>query len=326
MKFLYFTDSHIRGTAPKSRKDDFFQTVLNKTREIFRIAKERDVDYMLHGGDLFDRPDISIAVVGEFAKVLMEMPCPLYIVSGNHDIYGHNPKTLSRTMLGFLSNLGFLELLNDKTTILSKGDTKVQITCAPYQFDMDKDPENKPYIVKSVDESCDFAIHICHGFLIDQPMHHGIPHTLISDIIDTKADITLSGHLHHGFKTQYINGKYFINPGAIVRISNSLREIKRRPKVLLLECNKGADIVIEEIYLKSAKPADEVLDRTEIEQHQFKKSKLHDFKEIVDSSGDFHKTDVFALLNEISDHENVPENVKEEAFQRITEVQMKREY
>lgn len=325
MKLLYFTDTHIRGSAPKSRKDNFLETVLRKTEEVFQIAEKKDVDFILHGGDLFDRPDVSIAVVGEFAKVLRDMPRPMYIVSGNHDIFGHNPQTLPRTMLGFLNNLGFLHLLNDRTTILEKGDTRVQVTCAPYRYDMDRDPENAPYIVKEVDKSCDFAIHICHGFLVDKPVHPEIPHTLIGDITDTKADITLAGHLHHGFKTQKIDGKYFINPGALVRISNSLVEMKRMPKVIYIELEKGRDILIEEIYLKSARPAEEVLDRSEIEQHQFKKSKLHEFKEIIDSRGDFNKTDVFALLEEISKHENVPEKVKEEAFNRITQVQMKRE-
>ena len=325
MKFIYFTDSHIRGTAPKSRKDDFLQSVLNKFQEVFTTARDLNVDYILHGGDLFDRPDVSIAVMSEFAKILKEIPCPLYIVSGNHDIYGHNPKTLSRTMLGFLDNLGFLKLLNDRITILKKDDTTVQLTCAPYEYDMDRDPTHQVYLVDEVEPECDFSIHICHGFLTDKPVNPAIPHTLVSDIIHTKADLTLAGHLHYGFPTQCVDGKYFMNPGAIVRISNSLKEMTRKPKILFIECNKGHPIEIKEIYLKSAKPADEVLDRTEIEHHQFKKSKLQDFKQLVDSQGDFQKTDVFSLLHEISEHENIPEYVKNEAFKRITEVQMSKD-
>lgn len=64
-----------------------------------------DVDYILHGGDLFDRPDIAISVVSTFAKIFKEAPAPIYIVSGNHDIYGHNPDTLNRTVMGLLCDL-----------------------------------------------------------------------------------------------------------------------------------------------------------------------------------------------------------------------------
>lgn len=323
MKILYFTDSHIRGTSPKSRKDDFFQTVLTKMDEIFSLAEQKNVDYMIHGGDLFDRPDVSLAVMGEFAKIMKKMPCPLYIVSGNHDIYGHNPKTLHRTMLGLLSNFGFVSLLNDQRILLKKAETTIQITSAPYTYEMDK-LQGEPYIVREVDPKADYAIHVCHGFLTERKLHPQIPHTMISEITETLADITLSGHYHFGFPTQEINGKYFANPGAIVRISNSIHEINRKPKVLLLELVKDVPIKIQDIYLKSARPGEEVLDRSEILQHQFKKSKLHEFKEIINSSGNFHKTDVFDLLTEISDHKGVSREVKEEAFNRIQDVQMKR--
>ena len=39
-----------------------------------------------------------------------------------------------------------------------------------------------------------------HGMLLDRPFIKGIPYTLIEDIKDTLADITLSGHYHGGFK------------------------------------------------------------------------------------------------------------------------------
>ena len=50
MKFLFFTDSHIRGTTPKNRKDNFYETLKTKLLEITNISKKLDVDYILHGG------------------------------------------------------------------------------------------------------------------------------------------------------------------------------------------------------------------------------------------------------------------------------------
>ena len=113
MKFLYFTDSHIRGTNPKSRTDSFFHTVKIKLQEIQSIAAEEKVHAVLHGGDLFDRPDVSISVMNEIIPILKSFPAPIYAISGNHDIYGHNPITLPRTMMGLLDTLGIIHLINN---------------------------------------------------------------------------------------------------------------------------------------------------------------------------------------------------------------------
>ena len=95
MRFLFFTDTHIRGTNPQNRKDNFYNTLQLKIREVFDIARQNDVDIILHGGDIFDRPDISPSLVREFALLLNEYSFPIYAVAGNHDIYGQNPLTIN---------------------------------------------------------------------------------------------------------------------------------------------------------------------------------------------------------------------------------------
>ena len=62
MRILYFTDTHIRATNPKSRKDNFYETLITKFEEVSKIIHEENVDYVIHGGDLFDRPYTSILV------------------------------------------------------------------------------------------------------------------------------------------------------------------------------------------------------------------------------------------------------------------------
>jgi DNA repair exonuclease SbcCD nuclease subunit len=112
VKVLVFTDTHIRGTTPQNRIDDFPDILKNKLLEVKDIIKEEDVDLILHAGDLFDRPDTAPAVVSEFIKILREFTAPIYTVAGNHDLYGHNPNTLSRTMLGILDASGIVNLIH----------------------------------------------------------------------------------------------------------------------------------------------------------------------------------------------------------------------
>lgn len=320
MKLLYLTDTHIRGTSPKNRLDDYCETLKEKLKEISNIVKEEKVDFVLHGGDLFDRPDVSVSIVSEFAQIFQSFGVPIYIISGNHDIFGHNPDTLDRTMLGLLCNLGIMHLVNYKKIILEKDSLRVQLTGSPYIYSMDELSNRDNYKVTEVDESCKYAIHMTHGFLIDKPFMKEVSHTLIDDIKDTKADITLGGHYHFGFKTVELDNKYFVNPGALIRISNSKIEMKRRPKVDIISLCE--DIHIEERYLKSAKPGEEVLDRSEMERHQFKGIKMAEFKESIEASANYKSLDIFDLLLRISKSENISEEVKSEALKRVEEAQI----
>lgn len=320
MKLLYLTDTHIRGTSPKNRLDDYCETLKEKLKEISNIVKEEKVDFVLHGGDLFDRPDVSVSIVSEFAQIFQSFGVPIYIISGNHDIFGHNPDTLDRTMLGLLCNLGIMHLVNYKKIILEKDNLRVQLTGSPYIYSMDELSNRDNYKVTEVDESCKYAIHMTHGFLIDKPFMKEVSYTLIEDIKDTKADITLGGHYHFGFKTVELDNKYFVNPGALIRISNSKIEMKRRPKVDIISL--GEDIHIEERYLKSAKPGEEVLDRSEMERHQFKGIKMAEFKESIEASANYKSLDIFDLLLRISKSENISEEVKSEALKRVEEAQI----
>ena len=321
MKILFFTDTHIRGTNPKNRIDNFTTTLENKLLEVIQLSNDLNIDYIIHGGDLFDRPDLSIAVVSKFAKILKKIEKPFYIVCGNHDIFGHNPKTIDRTMLGLLNSLDFINIIKeDEKIILQKDGIKVQLTGQPYVYDIDSILKDK-YILEDIDNEVDYSIHVVHGMLLDRPFVKGIPYTLIDEIKHTKADITLSGHYHAGYKTQIIDGKYFINPGSLVRITNSLEEISRTPKVIVIELDDS--ISLESVALNTAEEGKIVLDRIEIEKHIFKGEQLSEFKQIVESSVDFEKMDINDLLIEVSSSEGISRDVKEEALRRIAEIHMK---
>lgn len=324
MKILYFTDSHIRGSNPKNRKDDFVYTLENKFKEIIGIIEKEDVDYVIHGGDLFDRPDVAISIVSKFANLLNNFNRPIYIVPGNHDIFGHNPKTLNRTMLGLLDSIAMLNVINEGDKVfLDKDNIRVQLTGQPYIYDLDEKFNIDKYILKNKDDSIDYAIHIVHGLLLEKPFIDGIPYTLVDDIKDTEADVTLAGHYHLGFKTIEYNNKYFINPGSLVRLTNSNLEIKRMPKVIILNLNKD-NLDIKEVFLNSAEKGDLILDREKININKYREEQMLEFKQPIESSVDFNKLDINEILIEIASTENIDDKVKNEALNRITLSQIKK--
>lgn len=322
MRLLFFTDSHIRGTSPKNRKDDYVETLEKKFLEIVDLINNNNIDYVLHGGDLFDRPDVSIAITSRFSRILKKINVPFYIISGNHDVYGHNPQTINRTIIGLLSELDIFNIINENEKVfLEKGNIKVQVTGQPYIYDIDDPINRKYYILEDIDNTVNYAIHIVHGMLLDKPFIKGVPYTLVDDIKDTKANITIAGHYHSGFDKMVIDGKYFINPGSIVRISNSLREMDRKPKVIIIDLNDG--IKIDDVYLETALNGDIILDRQEIEKNIFQRERIYEFKQTIDSALNFEKMDINDVLIEVSKSEGLSEEVKIEALKRITMIQMK---
>lgn len=319
MKILFLTDTHIRGTTPRNRKDNIVETLERKISEIINISNEYNVDYILHGGDLFDRPDISISIANKFASIFNKVNIPVYIISGNHDIYGHNPETVDRTMIGLFDTIGLVNLIRENDIVyLKKDNVTVQLTGQPYRYNMEN--EKGKYIITKKYNEVDYAIHMVHGMLLERPFIEGIPYTLIDEIKTTKADITLSGHYHTGFGIKKINNKYFVNPGSILRITNSKNEIERIPQIALINLDK--DINIELIPLKAALPGEKVLDRKEVEAFVFKNEKLSQFKQTIEETSRFDRINLNNIILQISNNEGLPKEVKLEALKRIEYSQM----
>ncbi|MCR4434421.1 MAG: metallophosphoesterase family protein [Clostridiales bacterium] len=256
MKLVFFTDSHISTATPLLRKDNFYETLKNKFHEIQQIIEKENVDYVLHGGDWFDRPDISLAVAREFTVIIQSFGRPVYTVAGNHDVFAHNSPSAGRTMLELLGEMGVMKILgNEDVVVLEKDKIKLQLTGRPYSSEIDGKNFKRYYLVKK-QKGVDYAVNIVHGMLLDRPIEN-VRFTLIDDIQDTEADITLSGHYHTGFGTIKIRSKYFINPGSIVRITGYLSEVVRRPQVAVIELSDR--VTVNVVELSSALPGTDVL-------------------------------------------------------------------
>lgn len=317
MRFLFFTDTHIRGTNPQNRKDNFYDSLQLKIREVFEIAQQNQVDIILHGGDIFDRPDISPSLVRELVLLLNDYSFPIYAVAGNHDIYGQNPMTINRTMLGLLDGIGLIKIIDQDEKIIfqdEKTGLKIQLTGQSYFYGIDHGERSHSYIIKK-EPGVDFALHMVHGMLLEKPFFEGAACTLIEQILATDADITLAGHYHAGFDIKLIDKKYFLNPGSLARINNSIAELSRNPKVYLIDIED--EIHIQEIFLKSALPGLEVLDRSKVEALAFKEKKLSEFVRSVYSAGTYSTIDISHIIDEVSRHENIQEEVVREALNRI---------
>lgn len=314
MRILFLTDTHIRGNAPRNRLDDFVAAVSAKLNEVSELVAELDVDLVIHGGDVFDSPNPALGTAREFLRIFRQFNVPIYLVPGNHDMFGYNVDTLNRSMVGLAAELGLFQLVEaGRVYRFERDGVRVQLTGQPFHYELDRRPPELDYCV--VKQDCDIAIHVVHGMLVHRPLFAGAPCTLIERIVKTSADITLAGHNHLGFPTVCFEGKWFANPGALVRLESHVAEIGRRPSVLLIQLD--GNIELRQIPLKCAAPGEQVLDRSKIEAEQFKQERLATFLQLVKQTGDFEAVDLESIVNEISHRNAVAPEVTRKALELL---------
>lgn len=310
-KFIFVGDLHLRGNNPRNRIDDYQTAANNKLCEILRMANEIQADAILIPGDIWDRPEVSIGVLLHYASILNTSPCPIYTTIGNHDIYGYNLSTYARSSLKLLELLvnGLHVIGLDDAVAVGMGDS--YITATPYSGDMDIDGFgygfNDGY--SNIYDGTP-RIHISHGMLLD----HTPPfdrYTLI-DNCKTDADLILVGHDHTGFGIiKRSDGKIFCNPGALMRMSASINEIERPVQVAVITVDKS-NIDVQLVPLTSAKPGDEVLDRSKIDEAKARQYAMDNFSMLIQTHiGQSATVDINQIVDAIAKQEEyAPEVVK----------------
>lgn len=279
MKVLYITDTHLTSKTPASRIDNYELTTYKILFEIKKIIKDKKVDIVIHGGDMFHTPKVSLRYAGSIAQILLSYGVPIYVVPGNHDIFGYNKNTIDQTMLGLFANLGVVNLLDrDNPLFVDVGNCTMSIEGQEYYGDIDKGNQSDFDIVGTM---ADYNLLIYHGMLLDKPFFEGVPHTLIKDV-NTTANIVLAGHYHDGFKAQNVNGTFFLNPGATIRVESSRMDM---PKVVLFNFEEKNGTIVPSckyLYLQCAKPREEVFDLQSKAITQQQNAELQTLKQEID--------------------------------------------
>ena len=316
MKFLFFTDPHISGRNPKSRKDYFPDTILEKMNEVTSIANEVGATAVFDGGDLYENPDPASSIARTTCQIYCRFNMPVYSVFGNHTLHGQNPETFQRTTVGIIEGANLIKRLNiEKPTIIEESGITVGITGSDFNYDIDKGDRVAEYMPKKPD-NVDILIHVVHGFLADKKWHEDIPHTLIDDILDTEADIILTGHEHKGYGIIKKNNKIFCNPGAIGRVSASTSEMERIPQVAIIDIKEKDDYDIHLRKISCAMPSEEVLDREELEKMVERKNHLSSFTNQV-SFYDIKGLNPYEVIEKLAKEDDLDPSVIKETRNRM---------
>lgn len=346
LRFLYFGDMHERPSTPSNRIDSYHQSISEKREEIKGLGIKYKVDAFLQPGDFLNshtyQNDFLLDVVSKWSmvdtfdlikqyslgqlsneefqtKLTDSKPIPMIGAIGNHELIGDSLNSYKKTSLRFLEQIGFMQLATKEKPIIfemENGKT-VAITATHYHHGIDKKENLSDYIIE--EKLGDYHVHIVHGYLTNKDMGNLFRHTLVDEIAPhTKADLTITGHDHIGFPLTEVDGKYFVNPGAIPRMKSDLKEMKRKPKVLLIEIDDEKGLKVKTIYLKSAKKAEEVLDRTKIMQKKEQQGKMEEIKSIVNKANIGKATNITEVIQVISENEKFSNVIKDEVIERVT--------
>lgn len=315
-KFVYFTDPHFRGNNPLSRKDDFPATAFKKLSWVVGLANDLDAA-LICGGDWVQRPDTAPHVIAQIQRTLAAMHNPTFTILGNHDIYGYNPGTFFRTPLHIIEVAGTLKRLSAEPTIW-RG---VQLTGVDAHYDLDHNGRIVDYTEVNRGSGLP-AIHVVHGFLTDHEWPN-VPHTVLANVVQTQANLVLTGHEHSGFGViKHDSGAIFCNPGALLRVSASVGDINQVVKVAEITVEDGEiDVHLVPLPQDIALPADQIIDRDRLLREKQVEQMISSFS---DNLGSFSFTPGLSpqqMLLEFVKQEGVDAKVADEAKTRLQDAE-----
>lgn len=262
MKFLFRTDVHAADKSPLSWKGDYPAEIFESLRQIGVLAHMHGVAAVLDGGDFFHVKSPSRnshGLIINTVKVHQTYPkdCRILSIEGNHDITGNNLGTIEDQPLGVLYASGVFEHLRDTT--FEEDGLKVRIVGMPYSPSRDLREVQE---LRKKDEDC--LIVIMHALAGEDPPAHveeffGEPVFRYQHLIfDRGPDVFCFGHWHRDQGVVQLEGRWFVNQGAVSRGALSKDNTDRTPKVSLIEVTKEG-IKVTALPLDVA-PAEEVYD------------------------------------------------------------------
>jgi DNA repair exonuclease SbcCD nuclease subunit len=281
-KYLYFQDAHVKGVNPVARTDNYYESWIAKFKELLSIAKDREVDAIIDGGDLLDIEKVADSIVDDILDLIEATGIPVYILWGNHAMVGHHIETSSRTSLAHmirrckLLKAGVTEI-KEKTHVLKFID---------YDHNVEERLREEGIIFNDGKPEPKWHVAIVHAFVTPKPFLPTVLH-VVADDIKTNADLVLVAHYHAVWEKQ-VGKTLYKDIGCFGRCA--INEADVEPSAMLLDFSQKSETInYEVIKLKSAKAGTEVFD---LDAHDEKKTNEQEMERFISSLKDFKSQDL----------------------------------
>ncbi len=264
IKILFFADSHLGYDLPRRprierrrRGEDLFKNYL----QVLQFARHKKVDLVVHGGDLFDHPRVSPAVIERAYRPLYEIACagiPVYLVPGNHE-RSHLPEHL------YLSHENIRIFDSPATYTQQIGDKTISLSGFPFTR---KVRENFPDLLRQTgyqDQEADWRFLCAHQTFegakvgpVDYTFRDG-PDNIPPEWVPEDFGAVLSGHIHRAQQLDHtLDGDQrvvpVIYPGSIERTSIAERFEDKSFRLIKIISDQGKMIQELETHPLPARP------------------------------------------------------------------------
>ncbi len=264
-KFIYFQDFHIFGKNSVHYIGDYFEDCLSMLDEILALGKEYKVKAIIDGGDLLHSAEPSYRILDEIADRVEKNKIPIYSLFGNHAQRYHSMEHSRYTGLAHLFKRSkyfqYFDTIEDKDFI---------IRGIEYSHNIEEDIKKSGIIWGGSTNTKNYwKIAIVHAFIC--PKKFPFATHAVCDDIKTNADVVLVAHYHSEWEKQ-VGSTLYKDIGCVGRRSITEKDIK--PSVLLIDTEKRE---MKEIFLKSAKPGNEIFDISKVDEIKEDKNNINAF-------------------------------------------------
>ena len=288
LAFLFRTDTHVSDRSPASWKGDYPAEIWSNLEQVGRFAKERDVRAVLDGGDYFHVKAATRnphALVARTAEIHRVYPCPVYCVEGNHDIAYNNLDSVPKQPLGVLYAAKVFEHLRE--AVFEDGGMRVRVVGVPYS------PFRKLDELRAIQKQPgdDFLIAIVHALAGADPPpsvedFFGEPVFRYHELVTPDGpDVWCFGHWHKDQGIVEIDGKQFVNQGALSRGALIRENTERTPSATLLEVQPSGILTVTLPMVVA--PAVDVFDFERKERAEAEGVEIDNFVATLRASADY---------------------------------------
>lgn len=228
MSKIYFVpDVHLQEQSPRSRKDSYPSTVLDKLEYIADLANSNDAT-VIFLGDLFNAVNMPMNYFYRVCDTFKKFNKVPYTIVGNHDFPRNNENLLDRTPIGFLHNVGLIEYLQHyevEGRVVIEGSHYWQAIPKAQQLTSTTKPMKKICVAHCFYED---------SFAQDHNLH-------IKDILELGYDYYVLGHDHTPYEDTKVGDSIIYRPGSLTRGTANDRQLTR-DNVFILEYDTELDL------------------------------------------------------------------------------------
>jgi DNA repair exonuclease SbcCD nuclease subunit len=305
MRILFLTDTHLKGVNPMYRTGNFFGHIERKLEEAVFLARKNSVDVIIHGGDLFDAPLISLNLCDEIVDLMEKAGIPWNIVRGNHDDIVHNPAMSGQTILNHIFRRS--PLVQHLDTIETE---KVMVHGYDYYHGIEDDLKKDGLFHNLKDGKKHIAV--IHAFVTKEPFNPKVMHVIIEQI-KSDFDLVLLGHYHGEFGVVQHDRTTFVSIGALARMSVAKLDVERMPNVLFIDTENS---ILRVIPLLEAEPAEKVFDLSAVSDKQDFSRTIEDFINSLESTK-FQGLNLLGVIEELGKSQDCDREVIDEIVKRV---------